>query len=402
MKKFLVIIIIIFSLCTISIYGDTSEDITKNCLFTSNKNINKIVDGKYSTNLSLSESDYININIDDNLNIINDEHIKSVYILWESLPTSFSIKDSSNNIISAYDNENNIFLHQLIKIKQDTKSLTLNIDSGNCKISEIYVFSKGSLPEWVQDWKEPYKKADMLLLPTHADDEHLFFGGTMPYYAGELKLKVQVAYLTNHYNFRVHELLNGLWAVGIRAYPIISEFNDYYASSLDEAKKLYNETNILSYQVELIRRFKPYVIIGHDLNGEYGHGVHMLNAHSLTKALEQSNDSTIFPKSAEKYGVWDVPKCYLHLYDKNKIVMNWDKPLKNFKNKTAFEMAVTGFSKHISQQEFFSVGKKGVFDCRAFGLYRSTVGEDKVKNDFLENINIKTHKSNKFTIELLR
>lgn len=404
MKKFLVIIMImiIFCLCTISIYGDTSEDITKNCIFTSNKNISKIVDGKYSTNLSLSENDYINIIIDDKVSINKDEHIKAVYILWENLPTSFSIKDSSNNLISTYDNENNIFLHQLIKIDQDTKNLSIRIDSGNCKISEIYVFSKGSLPEWVQDWKESYKKADMLLLPTHADDEHLFFGGTMPYYAGELKLKVQVAYLTNHYNFRVHELLNGLWEVGIRAYPIIPEFNDYYASSLDEAKKLYNETDILGYQIELLRRFKPYVVIGHDLNGEYGHGVHVLNAHSLTKALELSNDSTIFTESAEKYGVWDVPKCYLHLYDKNKIVLNWDKPLKNFKNKTAFEMAVKGFSKHISQQEFFSVGKRGVFDCRAFGLYRSTVGEDKVKNDFFENIDVKTHKSNKFTIELLR
>ena len=213
---------------------------------------------------------------------------------------------------------------------------------------------------------------------------------------------MQVAYLTNHYNFRVHELLNGLWAVGIRAYPIIPEFNDYYASSLDEAKQLYNENEILNYQVELLRRFKPHVVIGHDLNGEYGHGVHMLNAHSLIKALELSNDNTMFTESALKYGIWDVPKSYLHLYTKDKLSMNWDVPLKKFDNKTAFEMATIGFSEHISQQEFFSVSKKGVFDCRAFGLYRSTVGEDKVKNDFLENINIKTHKSNKLSIDFIR
>ena len=40
-----------------------------------------------------------------------------------------------------------------------------------------------------------YEDADMLLLPTHADDEHLWFGGTMPYYAGELGYKVQVGLL---------------------------------------------------------------------------------------------------------------------------------------------------------------------------------------------------------------
>lgn len=401
LTKLKILLIILFSLCTMTVHGDISTEITKNCHITSSKSINNIIDGRYSTNLALSENDNINIIINDNIRIKGDKHIKAIYVLWDTIPSSFSIKDSSGNLISSYNSKDNIFLHQLIKIDKDISSLELTIDSGNCKIAEIYVFSDGYLPEWVQDWKEPYEKADMLLLPTHADDEHLFFGGTMPYYAGELKLKVQVAYLTNHYNFRVHELLNGLWSVGIRAYPIIPEFYDYYASSLDEAKKLYNENEILGYQVELLRRFKPYVVIGHDLNGEYGHGVHMLNAHSLTKALEISSDNTMFSESAKKYGVWDVPKCYLHLYKNNRLSMNWDVPLKRFNN-TAFEMAVIGFSKHISQQEFFSVGKKGVFDCRAFGLYRSTVGEDKVKNDFLENINIKTHKSNKFSIDLIR
>lgn len=394
LKKLLLFIIGLYSLYTITVYGDLSIEITKTCLITSNKNISSITDGRYSTNSELLENDYITIT--------NNEQIKSIYILWDRLPNSYSIKDSSGNLVSTYSNEDNIFLHQLIRIDQDINSLSLDIDNGSCKIAEIYVFNEGFLPEWVQDWNMPYEKADMLLLPTHADDEHLFFGGTMPYYAGELKLKVQVAYLTNHYNYRIHELLNGLWAVGIKAYPIIPEFYDYYASSLEEAKGLYNETDILSYQIELIRRFKPYVVIGHDLNGEYGHGVHMLNSHSLIEALELSSDNASFLESAQKYGVWNVPKCYLHLYNKNKISMNWDVSLRNFKGKTAFEMAEIGFSKHISQTEFFSVGKRGVFDCRAFGLYRSTVGEDIVKNDFLEGINIKTHNTNKYSFNIHR
>jgi LmbE family N-acetylglucosaminyl deacetylase len=252
----------------------------------------------------------------------------------------------------------------------------------------------------VQDWREPYKKADMLLISTHADDEHLFFGGTMPYYAGELKLKVQLAYLTNHYNFRVHELLNGLWAVGIRAYPIISEFDDNYSESLEHAKTIYDENKILEFQVELLRRFKPEVVIGHDLKGEYGHGVHMLNAETLIKALVLSNDSLVYTDSAQKYGLWDVPKCYLHLYKENNLSMNWDLELRNFSGKTPFQMAELGFSKHVSQTEYFKVGRRGVFDCRAFGLYRSLVGVDILKNDFMENINGPVQNTNKFSYEL--
>ena len=393
LKKLLIFMIILFNLYTIQIYGDIASEITKKCDINSDKVINNMLDNRYSTGALLSEEDYLNIK--------SDENIKAVYILWDSLPEHFSVKDDSENLISEYKISDNIFLHQLIRVKQDTKGLSINIDKCNCKIAEIHVFGDGFLPDWVQDWKEPYKKADMLLIPTHADDEHLFFGGAMPYYAGELKLKVQVAYLTNHYNFRVHELLNGLWTVGIRAYPVISDFYDYYASSLEEAKGLYDENEILAFQVELLRRFKPYVVIGHDLNGEYGHGVHMLNAYTLIDALSLSNDSSSFTESAQKYGLWDVPKCYLHLYKENKLSMNWDSPLRRFNKKTAFQMAEIGFSKHVSQTEFFSVGKKGVFDCRAFGLYRSTVGQDKVKNDFFENINIRTHNLSKFSFDIL-
>lgn len=393
LKKILIFMIILFNLYTIQIYGDIASEITKKCDISSYKVIDNMLDNRYSTGSSLSGDDYLNIK--------SDENIRAVYILWDSLPEHFSVKDDSGNLISDYKIADNIFLHQLIRVKQDTKGLSINIDKGNCKIAEIYVFGEGFLPDWVQDWKEPYKKADMLLIPTHADDEHLFFGGAMPYYAGELKLKVQVAYLTNHYNFRVHELLNGLWTVGIRAYPIISDFYDYYASSLEEAKGLYDENEILAFQVELLRRFKPYVVIGHDLNGEYGHGVHMLNAYTLIDALSLSNDSSSFTESAQEYGLWDVPKCYLHLYKENKLSMNWDLPLRRFNKKTAFQMAEIGFSKHVSQTEFFSVGKKGVFDCRAFGLYRSTVGQDKVKNDFFENINIRAHNLSKFSFDIL-
>ncbi len=410
LRSLLSILLILLNLITIDIYADVTVagditksmnpvkaievagEITENCDISSNKAIKNILDKKYSVGANFYENDYIKID--------NNESIKTLYILWDSLPEQFSIKDDLGNLILEFDGSNNIFLHQVIEIKADTKNLSINIDKGNCKIAEVYVFGEGYLPDWVQDWKAPYEKADMLLISTHADDEHLFFGGTMPYYAGELNLKVQLAYLTNHYNFRVHELLNGLWEVGIRAYPIISEFNDYYSESLEHAKTLYDENEILEFQVELLRRFKPDVVIGHDLKGEYGHGVHMLNAHTLTKALDLSNDSSIYADSAQKYGLWDVPKCYLHLYKENSLSMNWDVPLRKFKGKTAFQMAELGFSKHVSQTEFFKVGRRGAFDCRAFGLYRSLVGEDKLKNDFMENIDMSIKNTNRFSYDV--
>lgn len=400
LKKILSVILILLIILSINIYADNAtdtksaiaQDITQNCDISSNRAIANILDKKYSVGTNFNENDYIKIE--------SNQKIKSVYILWDILPAEFSINDNSGNLILKFNSSDNIFLHQLIEIKSDITNININVDKGSCKIAEIYIFGEGYLPSWVQTWREPYKKADILLIPTHADDEHLFFGGTMPYYAGELKLRVQVAYLTNHKNFRLHELLNGLWTVGIRAYPIISDFNDYYSESLEHAKTLYDEDKILEFQVELLRRFKPEVVIGHDLNGEYGHGVHMLNSHILTKALELSNDSLAYVDSAQKYGLWNVPKCYLHLYNENKLSMNWDISLSNFDDKTAFQMAEIGFSKHVSQTEYFKVGRRGVFDCRAFGLYRSLDGDDIVKNDFMENIERPSRNTNIFSLDM--
>lgn len=55
---------------------------------------------------------------------------------------------------------------------------------------------------------------------------------------------------------------------------------------------------MLAYEVELLRRFKPEVVVDHDINGEYGHGVHMLNTWILQQAVEQSGDVQYFPESA--------------------------------------------------------------------------------------------------------
>ena len=94
----------------------------------------------------------------------------------------------------------------------------------------------------------------------------IFFGGTIPYYAGELGLKVQVVYMTNHWGepYRPHEMLDALWGMGDTAYPVISEFPDIYSLSLDHAKTVYNYNDLVEFAVEIIRRFKPMVIISYN------------------------------------------------------------------------------------------------------------------------------------------
>ena len=78
----------------------------------------------------------------------------------------------------------------------------------------------------------------------------------------------------------------------------------------------------------------------------------------------------------------------MHLWKENAVHMNWDKPLERFGGKTAFEMAEAGFACHASQQQWFSMGRRGVFDCAAFGLYYTAVGTDTQLDDpdFFEHL----------------
>ncbi len=309
---------------------------------------------------------------------------RQMYAVWDGPVSPWELETGGK---AAKQNEHG-FLHEYVEFSEPLSTVSMSLPAG-AKLCDLYFFGEGETPAWVERWEVPHEDADMLLLPTHADDEHLWFGGSLPYYAGELGYKVQVAYMTNHWGepYRPHEILNGLWRVGVRAYPIMGPFSDMYSETAEDAAAQYGRDETTAWQVELLRRFKPEVVLAHDIGGEYGHGAHMLNAETLLRALELSADDGNYPDSAGKYGVWQVKKAYLHLWRENEIIMDWDAPLASFGGKTAFEMAREGYGEHVSQHIWdFSVDKSGPFDCRRFGLAWSTVGPDENKNDFFENI----------------
>lgn len=64
-------------------------------------------------------------------------------------------------------------------------------------LREVYLFAEGQAdPALAHDWQAPCDKADMMTIVAHPDDELLWFGGTIPYYAGQQGLKLQAVYMT--------------------------------------------------------------------------------------------------------------------------------------------------------------------------------------------------------------
>lgn len=357
----------------------------------------------FDTNINLGYNSSKEVSF---LTLEHPEGIGSLYLIFGKAYGPYTITDNASGQVCT--GGENGFLHEFIDLTvlfgEAPTSVTLNFSNGKVNICELMAYTQGEVPHTVQKWETPKEDAtDLILFSTHDDDAQLFFAGILPYYAGELGYEVLVVYMTDHPGepHRVHELLNGLWAVGVTTYPVTKSFPDFrlmhdLKGTYATYKALgYPREVLLEYVVEQLRRFKPQVAIGHDINGEYGHGMHLVYTDLLMEAVTISNDPTYYPELAEKYGLWDVPKTYLHLYEENQIVMDWDQPLSKFNGLTAFEVTKSiGFPHHVSQYRVFApyhvpytyATEIPTYNPCYYGLYRSTVGADVEKNDFFENV----------------
>lgn len=353
----------------------------------------KLKDENYKT--------YTKFNADSIIEISNNIPIKSLYILYEF--KGYQGKLTFNN--KSIEIGKNNFIHEYIELPEETNNVKLQY-SEDTIIADIYTFSKGKKPDYIQSWKANTVETDLLLFSTHSDDEHLMFAGVLPTYVSR-NYNVQVAYMTNHGNnnsSRFHELLNGLWVAGVTNYPEIGPFPDQHSRGYQEAINNLEKINlepadIMNWQVETIRKYRPSVVVGHAENGEYGHGQHRLNSKCLEKAVEESGNPKY--KTSKYKNIWEVKKTYIHLYEHNQIIIDIDVPLEYFNGLTAFQISQLAFKEHKSQMsggwvykwlcgpngtEITSSSQLTKYFPNRYGLYKSIVGNDKSKNDFFENL----------------
>ena len=177
--------------------------------------------------------------------------------------------------------------------------------------------------------------------------------------------------------------------------PVIGNVWDKYSKKLDTAYKAWGKTATYKYVTGLFRTYRPEVVVTHDVNGEYGHGAHRACADACRICVSYAADEAKWKDLGES---WQVKKLYLHLYNENAMVMDWDAPMASFGGMTGFEAAEGMYAFHVSQHAAGQKNEKGVFEvfrveprdsacsCYRFGLAFSMVGEDVFKNDFFENI----------------
>ena len=253
-------------------------------------------------------------------------------------------------------------------------------------IANISVYA-GAIPEFVPRW-EPLdgNRADLLVVAAHPDDESVFLAAPAVTYINEGKTVV-TGYMTWGTAERRFEAEEACWMLGEKHAPTLRAAHDMMTNSLKSMEQYWPLDKAVGYIVELIRKYKPSVIVTHDVGGEYGHGAHIETSYATQLAFEQASDPTKFPESAEQYGVWKPGKLYLHMYGEGKITYDLNAPLNHYNGETVLQVITAAFQRHLSQAaKGWTVESTGPCSMANFGLFASNVGPDSEHNSMFEHI----------------
>ncbi len=402
MKKWLIaLMMMVLMLCTANAaLAAEAADITDQCKFqtTSSKyKYTQMTDKKYTSYWKANKAKKPSIAV----TAPKDQLIGGLYVCFGNLPDSWEVQVSEDGKKWTTAVQGPAYLHAWVPLPEPSRYVRMQVTMEKqyeLYLNEFFVLGVGDKPDWVQDWQPTPEKADIMFVSTHPDDELIFFGGAIPTYDTEMGRDVVVAYYTRSNPTRSSELLNGLWYMGVRNYPVIGGFSDAMKKTMDKSyeyagsgsitkgKKLVNE-----WFVELYRRYKPEVVVTHDIEGEYGHSMHKMISDAALNAIPIAANEDEFTDLTVAHGTWEVKKLYRHLGTENLIQMDWSVPLKSMNGATGLDLADDAYELFHKTQETsgHSVGTTGVeYDNTIFSLVHTTVGADVAKNDFLENIDL--------------
>lgn len=310
--------------------------------------------------------------------------MSGLYIVWDAAtpPGTWILRCNGEETVCGTDG----FLHEYVPLPEGVTECELSFRRpvGVC---EIYAYGEGDLPENVQTWEKIKKDADIMIFVPHAGDEILDYGALTAFYAARKDLFIQIVYMceyrTTEEILKEHEKLDSLWSLGVKYYPISGDFRNKRLTDVKTADKFYGYEKVLRFVTENIRKYRPLVVVGPDIAGEYGNGAHVLLSDAVRESVQNTQDPVFFEESVAEYGTWDVPKTYIHkLRYKTEGSIDID-----FKNGIG-EIVKEAFNNRLTDTwcgTYIDSAKYNLEDSGCFGLFRTTVGTD-TKGDVTENL----------------
>ncbi len=339
-----------------------------------------LMDGDYRTECEARKKGaYVEITLPD------DSPCHTLYALSVGDPETLVVEEEAGGNWRTVPVEGQRFNIQCIPMDGSTH-FRLSSTGDYLRLMEVRLFGAGELPPEIVNYHAVADKADLLVLACHPDDDILWMGGLMPTYAGQLGMKVQVAYMAADLSYRRCEAMDGLWHCGVRTGPIFAGLPDSGDVPYKKAVAMWGGSRATALRIaRLIRETRPEVLVTQDRKGEYGHVQHRAMVSACTQAVRIAADPK--EKKLKDLPVWEVKKYYIHLYPEDALVLDFECPLPAFGGKSAFEVAKEAFALHTSQQSGrHEVEIDGPYDIRRYGLAYSAVGPDEAHDGLFEHI----------------
>ena len=122
-----------------------------------NTSLSQLMDGNGYTRLSLSAGTEITVK--------SEREIGGLYLEFCVSPGQWSLIADGEERVCGSDG----YLHEYVP-GLECHEMTLRF-SGTGELCDLYLLSAGDRPDWVQDWQPCWDRADVMLLPTHSDDD---------------------------------------------------------------------------------------------------------------------------------------------------------------------------------------------------------------------------------------
>ena len=320
---------------------DQSDDVLTCSIFLDGANAGRekyLNDGDIST--------CVRVRHDSTIELSFPSEAAYVYIIWHSIPISpvLHFTDEKGTTVSMIEMDTTL-LCQSYEIPDGSCGVSVGAAS-SFAVSELTVYQ--DLPEDILLPGHPLEKTDILLVVAHTGDEAYYFGGLLPILAGEKNYSVTVLFLSSRTRLAQHEALLSLQDSGIREQPIFLDFAYRLRPPGGNVSWLVWEERVVSSTLsELIRLYRPEIVITHDPSGEDDDVMHAYTEELVRLGIEKAayqgkgSGDSVLP-------TWQVACLYEHDVSLEGLILPVDKPLPAFEGLTARTLAQRAFDRYSS------------------------------------------------------
>lgn len=368
--------------------GQQAENLSAQCKYSGDFSVHaeRLRDDDFDTVQRVNKGKTLSISWTDSVPVV------SVYLSFYAAPVEYTVMQFDANGEKLIEEPGVLLYNNLIETLPSARKVSFRAEADNCSFCALHAYGSGEVLDY-HPYAPTLEKADYLTFAMHPDDDVLFLGAIYPIYEADRGLSGVSLIMSTKLPEKIQrerrqEALNGAWIEGLKTQPVFGGFPDIPQNYYDKFHHTFTVDDVKRYAVTQIRKYRPEVVMTQDLNGEYGHWQHKVLAQGVLEAVPLAADPTYQPKGYPASEPWEVKKLYIHLYDKNKITLDVDRPIAALDGKSAFETAKEAFLMHPTQtkKDNHHVSKTE-YSLAEFGLAYTTVGEDTPGvNDMFEHI----------------